>query len=97
MEPITRHSPIPRNGAIYRTYGNSPYPVHVYCTCCAKNSKAKSTVPARQRARFGMQTQHTLAPGHYAFQFWQPTMSTCAFPSAHGNKKRTAYQSLPYP
>ena len=34
MEAIIRHSPIPYNGPIDSTYGNSPYPVRVYCTCC---------------------------------------------------------------
>ena len=53
MEAIIRHSPIPRNGRIYRTYGNSPYPVHVYGTCCAKGSKAKSTVPHADPAHRG--------------------------------------------
>ena len=48
MEAITRHSPISPNGPIYRTYGNSPYPVRFYCTCCAKGS--------RQRARLRMLT-----------------------------------------
>ena len=55
MEAIIRHLPIPRNGPIYRTYGNSPYPVCVYCTCCAKGSKAKSTAvhanPAHRGSR----------------------------------------------
>ena len=44
MEAIIRHSPIACNGPIYSTYGNSPYPAAVYCTCCAKGSKANSTV-----------------------------------------------------
>ena len=44
MEAIIRHSPITRNGPIYNTYGNSPFPVAVYPTCCAKGSKAQSTV-----------------------------------------------------
>ena len=43
MEAIIRHSPITCNGPIYGTYGISPYPVRVYCTCCAKGSKARST------------------------------------------------------
>ena len=44
MEAIIRHSPITRNGPIYSTYGNNPFPFAVYRTCCAKGSKAKSTV-----------------------------------------------------
>ena len=44
MEAIIRHLPITCNGPIYSTYGNSPYSVGVYCTCCAKGSKANSTV-----------------------------------------------------
>ena len=28
-----------------------------------------------------------MAPGDFAFQFWQPAMSTCAFPSAHRKKQ----------
>ena len=51
---------------------------------------------ARHRARLHMQTQHTVAPGEFAFQFWQPAMSTCALPSAH-KEKGTAYRCLPYP
>ena len=45
MEAIIRHSPIPRNDPIHSTYGKSPYLVRVFCTCCAKSSKAKSTAP----------------------------------------------------
>ena len=44
MEAIIRHSPITRNGPVYSTYRNSPFPVAVYRTCCAKGSKAQSTV-----------------------------------------------------
>ena len=44
MEAIIRHSPITCNGPLYRTYGNSPLPVAIYRTCCAKGSKANSTV-----------------------------------------------------
>ena len=43
---------------------------------------------ARHIARLRMQTQHTVAPGDSAFQFWQPAMSTCALPSAHRKKKK---------
>ena len=53
MEAIIRYSPIPRNGPIYRTYRNTPYPVRVYCTCCAKGSKAKSTAPHAHPAHCG--------------------------------------------
>ena len=38
------HSPITRNGPIYSIYGNGRCPVAVYRTCCAKGSKAQSTV-----------------------------------------------------
>ena len=34
-----------------------------------------------------MQTEHTMAAGDSAFQFWQPAMSTCAFPPAQKNKE----------
>ena len=57
---------------------------------------------ARQRARLRMQAQHTVAPTDFAFQFWKPAMSTCAFPSAHRENKGkkvgggTTYHSLPY-
>ena len=44
MEAIIRHWPITRNGPFYSTYGNSPFPVAVYRTCCAKGSKAESKV-----------------------------------------------------
>ena len=44
METMIRHSPITCNGPIYSTYGNSPCPIGIYCTCCAKGSKAESTV-----------------------------------------------------
>ena len=42
---------------------------------------------ARHRARLGMQTRNTVAPGDSAFQLWQPAMSTRALPSAHRKKK----------
>ena len=41
MEAIIRHAPIARNGPIYSTYGNSPFPAAVYRTCCAKGTIAK--------------------------------------------------------
>ena len=85
MEAIIGHSPITCNGPIYSTYGNSPFPVAVYRTCLPK--------VARQRTRLRMQTQHTVAPGDSAFEFWQPAMSTCAFPSAH--KKKGGCLSFP--
>ena len=44
MEAIIRHSPITRDGPIYSIYGNGRFPVAVYRTCCAKGSKAQSTV-----------------------------------------------------
>ena len=44
MEAIIRHSPTTRNGPIYSIYGNGWFPVAVYRTCCAKGSKAQSTV-----------------------------------------------------
>ena len=44
MEAIIRHSPITCIGPIYSIYGNSPYLVGFYCTCCAKSSKANHTV-----------------------------------------------------
>ena len=44
MEAISRHSPITSNGPIYRTYGNSRFRAAVHRTCCAKGSKAQSTV-----------------------------------------------------
>ena len=44
MEAIIGHFPITYNGPIHTTYGYSPYSIGVYCTCCAKSSKAKSTV-----------------------------------------------------
>ena len=53
MEAIIRHSHIPRNGPTYKTYCNSPDPVYVYCSCCAKGSKAKSTVPHADLAARG--------------------------------------------
>ena len=44
MEAISKHSPRTHNGPMYRTYGRISYPVAVYCTCCGKSSKVKSTV-----------------------------------------------------
>ena len=41
----------------------------------------------RQQAQFRMQTQHTVAPGNSAFQFWQRAMSTFAFPSAQRKER----------
>ena len=45
MEAINWHSPIPRNGPIYRTYRDNPYAMCVYCACHAKRNKAMRTVP----------------------------------------------------
>ena len=53
MEAIIRHSPITRNGPIYSIYGNSRFPVAVYRTCCAKVSKAQSTVTHADPTRSG--------------------------------------------
>ena len=53
MESIIRHSPITCNGPIYSTYGNSPYPVGLHCTCCAKSSKAKTTTVHEDPAHCG--------------------------------------------
>ena len=78
MEAIISHSPTNRNGPIYRTYGNSPFPVAVYRTCCAKCSKAKSTVTHADPTHVG--TRGFFLP------VWQPAMSTYAFPSAHKKK-----------
>ena len=46
MGAIIRHSPITFNGPIYSTYGDTPYPVGVHCTCCPKGSTANSTAHA---------------------------------------------------
>ena len=53
MEAISRHSPIPHSGPIYSTYGNGPYRVRVYRTCCTKGSKAKSTASQADQAHRG--------------------------------------------
>ena len=53
MKAIIRHSPIPCNGPMYSTYGSSPYPVRVYCTCCAKGSKGKTTAAHANPAHRG--------------------------------------------
>ena len=44
MVAIIGQSPITCKGPTYSTYGNSPFPAAVYCTCCAKGSKANNTV-----------------------------------------------------
>ena len=71
-----RHSPIPRNSPIY---------IEPMATATIESASIALVVPkaTRQRARFRMQTQHTVVPGDSTFQFRQPAMSTCAFPSAH--------------
>ena len=53
MEAIIRHSSITCNGPTYSAYGNSPYPVSVYCACCAKGSKAKGTAAHADPAHRG--------------------------------------------
>ena len=53
MGAIIRHSPITCSGPIYSTYGNSPYLVGIYCTCCAKGRTAKSTAPHADPAHRG--------------------------------------------
>ena len=46
----------------------------------------------RRWARICMQGHHTVALGAFAFQFWQPPISTCALPFAH--KKNTYFLSF---
>ena len=76
MEAKIRHSPIRRVAPICNTYGN-PHLVRVYCTCCTKSSRANITSAHAD----------TVAPGDYAFQFCEPAMSTCAFPSSHREER----------
>ena len=71
MEAIIRHSPITSNGPIYSTYGSSPYSVLVYCTCCGKGSKARSTaahVDPTHRGTGGF-CLPVLAPRHEQLRF----------------------------
>ena len=89
MEAIIRHSPITRKGPIYSTYGNSPFPVAVYRTCCAKGSKAQSMVTHADPTHGGTRG------------FCLPTLAArhehLCFPICTQKKKKTAYRSLPYP
>ena len=87
MEAIIRHSPIPGNGPIHSTYGNSPYPVRVYCTCSAKGRKAKSTAAHAHPAHRGSGgfCLQALAARHE-----HPRFSICT------QKKGTGYHFLPY-
>ena len=87
MEAIIKHSPAACNGPLYSTYRNNPYPIRVYCTCCAKGSKAKSTAP------------HANPAHHCSGAFCLPILATrhehLRFPICT-QKNRTAYHSLLY-
>ena len=82
-----RNAPSVDNGK-YSTYSNSPYPVCVYCTCCAKNSKAKSTIEPADPTHCG------------TGGFCRPILAAChqhlSFPNLHKEKTGTAYHSLLY-
>ena len=86
MEATIRHSSIPCNVPTYSTYGNSPYLVGVYCTCCAKGSKAKSTAAHAHPANRGsggfclpfLATRHV----HLRFPIYTQKKGDCvSFPS----------------
>ena len=68
---------------------NDSLPAHRYTTQVTQRWPwgSEPASVAGHRARFHMQTQHTVAPGDSAFQYWQPAMSTCALPSAHRKKR----------
>ena len=87
MEAIMRHSPVTCNGPIYSTYGNSPYLVSVYCTCCAKSSKAKSTAAHADPAHCGS--------GGFCLLALAARREHLRFPICK-QKKGVAYHSLPY-
>ena len=85
MKAIIRHSPIPCNGPIYSTYGNSPYPVGIYCTCCTKGSKAKGTAVHADQAHRGSRGSYlpVLAArhGHLRFAIYKEKKKDClSFP-----------------
>ena len=88
MAAIIRHSPITRDGPIYSTYGNSPFPVAVYRTCCAKGSEAQSTVTHADPTHGGTRG------------FCLPVLAArhehLCFPIYKQKKKGTAYRSLPH-
>ena len=86
-----RQAPITCNGPIYSTYGNSPYPVGVYCTCCAKASKATSRSVHANPGHRGSGGFYLLglAARHEHLRFPICTLHT-------QKKKRTAHHSLPY-
>ena len=88
MEAIIRHSPITCNGPIYSTYGNSPYPVGVYCICYAKGSKAKSTVAHADPTHRGT--------GGFCLPVLAARHEHVCFPICTQKKKGTVYHSLPY-
>ena len=88
MEAIIRHSPITCIGPIHSTYGNDPYLVGVYCTCCAKGSKAKSTAAHGDSAHRGS--------GGFCLPLLAARHEHMRFPICTQNKKGTAYHSLPY-
>ena len=83
MEAINRHSPIPRDDPIHSTYGNSPYLVRVYCTCCAKSSQAKCTAPHADPAHHGS--------GIFCLPVLAARHEHLSFPIS----TKTAYYSLP--
>ena len=74
---------------VYSTYGDSPFLVAVYRTCCAKGSKAQSTVTDADPTHGGTRG------------FCLPVLAArhehLCFPICTYKKKGTAYRSLPYP
>ena len=88
MEAIIKHSPITCYGPIYSTYGNSPYLVAVYCTCCAKGSKANDTVTHANPTHFGTRG---IPPSSCGSRPCAHVLS-----HLHTERKGTAYRSLPY-
>ena len=88
MGAIITHSPIPCNGPIYSTYGNIPYPVRAYCTCCAKGSKAKSTAAHAEPAHRGS--------GGFCLAILVACHEHLRFPICTQKKKGTDYRSLLY-
>ena len=88
MEAIIRHSPITCNGPINSTYGNNPYLVAVYCTCCANGSKANSTVAHADPTCGGA--------GGLCLPILAARHEHLCFPICNQTNKGTAYRSPPY-
>ena len=89
VEAIIRHSSIPQDSPVYSSYGHNGQARTIHCTRSTKGIEAMGTILHVN--------QHTVAPGDFAFQCWQPSTLShqrLCLPSTH---KKTGGASNPRP